>query len=59
MAGPGEEPNVSYFMAKDRAPLDNQAIERETGFRPGYDLQSGAADYADWLDRRKSTTVSG
>src|SRR3977135_2427006 len=28
VAGPGEEPNISYFMAKDRTPLDNQAIER-------------------------------
>jgi nucleoside-diphosphate-sugar epimerase len=59
VAGPGEEPNVRYFMAKDRTPLDNTAIERETGFRPGYDLQSAAADYAGWLDRLESKSVLG
>jgi nucleoside-diphosphate-sugar epimerase len=51
MAVPGETPNVGYFLARDRAPLDTSAIARETGFRPRYDLQSAAADYADWLSR--------
>jgi nucleoside-diphosphate-sugar epimerase len=57
VAAGGEAPNVSYFLARDRTPLDNAAIERETGFRPQYDLQSSAADYASWLGRSESDGV--
>ena len=62
LAGPGETPNVGYFLARDRAPLDTTAIARETGFRPRYNLQSAAADYAEWLSRPASNgafTASG
>jgi nucleoside-diphosphate-sugar epimerase len=58
VAGNGEAPNVHYFLPRDRAPLDNAAITRETGFHPKYDLQSAAADYADWLSRTGSKTLS-
>jgi nucleoside-diphosphate-sugar epimerase len=57
VAASGEAPNVLYFMPRDRTPLDNAAIERETGFRPQYDLQSAAADYASWLSRSESESV--
>ena len=53
VATSGETPNVLYFMPKDRSPLDNGAIERETGFCPQYDLLSAAADYASWLSRSR------
>lgn len=62
LAGPGETPNVGYFLARDRAPLDTTAIARETGFRPRYNLRSAAADYAEWLSRPTSNgafTASG
>jgi nucleoside-diphosphate-sugar epimerase len=61
VAGQGEAPNVHYFLPRDRAPLDTSAIARETGFRPGYDLQSAAADYAAWLSRpsRKAAALFG
>jgi UDP-glucose 4-epimerase/UDP-glucuronate 4-epimerase len=49
VAASGETPNVGYFLARDRAPLDTAAIARETGFRPRYDLHAAAADYSDWL----------
>jgi nucleoside-diphosphate-sugar epimerase len=57
VAASGETPNVLYFMPKDRSPLDNGAIERETGFCPQYDLLSAAADYASWLSRSGSESV--
>ncbi len=48
---PGEASTVSYNLPRDRAPLDNNAIERATGFRPRFDLAAAAQDYVSWLDR--------
>jgi nucleoside-diphosphate-sugar epimerase len=48
-AAPGEEPNVSYGLARDRAALDIERLEADTGFRPIFDPARAAADYAGWV----------
>ena len=51
VAAPGETPNVLYNLPHDRAPLDNDAIARATGFHPRFDLAAAAKDYTAWLER--------
>jgi UDP-glucose 4-epimerase/UDP-glucuronate 4-epimerase len=41
--------NVPYGLPKDRAPLDIARLAADTGFRPQFDLRSGARDYLGWL----------
>jgi nucleoside-diphosphate-sugar epimerase len=52
---PGEAPTVSYNLPRDRAPLDNNAIARATGFHPRFDLSAAAHDYMAWLDRHNGS----
>ncbi|WP_187640359.1 NAD(P)-dependent oxidoreductase [Bosea sp. F3-2] len=50
LAREGEQPDIRYNLAQDRAALATSRIEADTGFRPGSDLFAQATDYLGWAD---------
>ncbi|MGX7705198.1 NAD-dependent epimerase/dehydratase family protein [Methylobacterium sp. Gmos1] len=50
MAHEGEEPDIRYNLAQDRAAMATRSIAAETGFRPGVDLDAQAMDYLGWVE---------
>src|ERR1700722_13637337 len=50
LAGAGEAYGVESHSGFDRGAFDVEKIAAETGFRPGFDFGSAAADYLAWLE---------
>ena len=45
----GETPNLTFGLAADRAALDIERLEADTGFRPAFAGRRAAEDYMTWL----------
>jgi UDP-glucose 4-epimerase len=49
IAGRDDVPNLTFGLAADRAALNIERLEADTGFRPGFSGPLAAHDYLKWL----------
>ncbi|MEO1104897.1 MAG: NAD(P)-dependent oxidoreductase, partial [Pseudomonadota bacterium] len=45
---PGERADIDFHAATDRGMLSIERLVADTGFKPAFDRDASAADYADW-----------
>jgi UDP-glucuronate 4-epimerase len=51
VAAAGDQPNIEYNAAADRAPMDVSRIAEDVGFVPRFDPGTAAGDFISWIGR--------
>jgi UDP-glucuronate 4-epimerase len=51
MAACNMRPNVCFYAAQDRAPMDISRLSQDTGFNPQFDLPQAAGEFWAWRKR--------
>lgn len=49
LAAEGDQPNVSFVLPRDRAPMDVSRIMQDLGFRPRFGPVEAHQDYGQWI----------
>jgi nucleoside-diphosphate-sugar epimerase len=57
MASGDEQPNVSFVVARDRAPMDIARIVEDVGFTPRFRPREAYDHYIEWLSRHEAFIV--
>jgi UDP-glucuronate 4-epimerase len=49
IAADGEQPNISFVLARDRTPMDIERIVKDVGFKPQFGPREAFDDYIAWI----------
>ena len=58
IAASSEQPNVSFLLERDRAPMQIERIVQDIGFKPRYGPHEAYDDYVRWIERNQGFMMS-